>query len=179
MALEDLVGPDKTIPALESENPAGADKVYQGAAHIRGIKNVILNQFPQIAQPVTATADILEQDVEVIDALFPVGMVHHGFDPNGILPGAWQEYAAGRFLRASEPGDTPGTGGAKTHALTAQEMPAHSHSVLNENIADTLSGQPERAWRDAFNLQTSVAGQGEPHENMPAYIVIPMFVRVS
>ena len=48
MALEDLTG-TKYIDALNSANPVGAtDAKNQGDDHMRGIKNVLKNTFPNI-----------------------------------------------------------------------------------------------------------------------------------
>lgn len=55
MALEDLTGSDKYITALVPTNPLGDDDRRQGDDHIRGVKNVLLNTFPALNGPVTAT----------------------------------------------------------------------------------------------------------------------------
>jgi len=57
MGLEDLTGGAKYISDLVNTNPVGAtDAVSAGDDHIRGIKNVILNTFPNITGAVTSTA---------------------------------------------------------------------------------------------------------------------------
>jgi hypothetical protein len=48
MALEDLTGSDKFITSLVPANPAGGDDRREGDNHIRGIKNVLLNTFPNV-----------------------------------------------------------------------------------------------------------------------------------
>jgi Chaperone of endosialidase len=55
MALEDLTGSDKFIDALVPSNPEYQDDRRQGDDHIRGVKNVLANSFPNIDAPVTAT----------------------------------------------------------------------------------------------------------------------------
>jgi hypothetical protein len=56
MALEDLTGTDKFIDDLINTNPVGATDVKaDGDDHIRGIKNVLLNTFPNITGAVTAS----------------------------------------------------------------------------------------------------------------------------
>jgi len=54
MALEDLTG-DKYVDDLVEANPPQADFRYEGAGHIRGIKNVLKKAFAFITGPVTAT----------------------------------------------------------------------------------------------------------------------------
>lgn len=55
MALEDLTGPNKFITALVNTNPLAADDRREGDDHIRGIKNVLHNTFPNLDGQVTAT----------------------------------------------------------------------------------------------------------------------------
>jgi hypothetical protein len=55
MALENLTGPSVYISALVRTNPAIDDPISQGDDHLRGIKNVTLNTWPNITGPVTVT----------------------------------------------------------------------------------------------------------------------------
>jgi microcystin-dependent protein len=56
MALENLVGSDKYLSALVRTNPDGdLDPKSEGDDHLRGIKNALLNTFPNINGPVTMT----------------------------------------------------------------------------------------------------------------------------
>ena len=52
MPLEDLTGTDKFIAQLINTNPAGTDARNEGDDHIRGIKNVLINQFGAMSAPV-------------------------------------------------------------------------------------------------------------------------------
>lgn len=55
MALENLVGADKFITALVSGNPVFNDDRREGDDHIRGVKNVLRNTFPNLNAAVTVT----------------------------------------------------------------------------------------------------------------------------
>src|SRR6478736_9118167 len=59
MALEDLTGADKFIANLNPANPVGSDDKRDGDNHIRGIKNVLRNTFPNLNGAVTATDEEL------------------------------------------------------------------------------------------------------------------------
>lgn len=48
MALEDLTGAGKFITALVPGNPVSTDDRREGDDHIRGIKNVLRNSFPNV-----------------------------------------------------------------------------------------------------------------------------------
>lgn len=56
MSLEDLTGSNKFITNLVNTNPLSADDRREGDDHIRGIKNVLHNTFPQLDGPVDFTA---------------------------------------------------------------------------------------------------------------------------
>jgi len=56
MALENLVGSDKFLSNLVRTNPAIDDPLQEGDNHLTGIKNVILNSFPNITAAMTLTA---------------------------------------------------------------------------------------------------------------------------
>lgn len=55
MALEDLTG-SAYLSALVRTNPELGDDIEQGDDHLRGIKNVLLNTFPNLTAAVTKTA---------------------------------------------------------------------------------------------------------------------------
>lgn len=70
-------------------------------------------------------------------AMWPVGSIYistTATNPNTLLGfGTWSAFGAGRVLVSQDTGqaefDTLGeTGGAKTHTLSAAEMPAHTHT---------------------------------------------------
>lgn len=53
--LEDLTGGSKYIDDLVATNPLSNDAKSEGDDHIRGVKNVLKNTFPNVTGPVTAT----------------------------------------------------------------------------------------------------------------------------
>lgn len=55
MSLENLTGSNVFISALVPTNPEDGDSVSQGDDHIRGIKNVLHNTFPNLTGAVTVT----------------------------------------------------------------------------------------------------------------------------
>lgn len=63
MALEDLTGTGKFITSLVNTNPLASDDRREGDDHIRGIKNVLKNSFPNIDGAVTANAAALNSTV--------------------------------------------------------------------------------------------------------------------
>jgi hypothetical protein len=55
MPLETITGPDAYVDDLNSDWPLGPDDASGGDNHLRGIKNVLLNTFPNVSGPITRT----------------------------------------------------------------------------------------------------------------------------
>lgn len=160
MGLEAVTG----IWDLVAANPVSTDKRRQGDDHIRNIKTALLNTFPNITAPVTATHTQLNTaGAQFARALF-VNEVRMYYGDPGNLPTGWHvcdgtngtpdmrnlvpvgagsTYALGATMGATTPttssggGHTP-TGTIGATALTEEQMPAHSHfTVVNStNPAD-------------------------------------------
>ncbi len=71
MALEDLTGSDKFIDNLVNTNPASGDQVQAGDDHIRGVKNVLLNTFPNVDGAVNPSVAEFNRVVGVTENIQP------------------------------------------------------------------------------------------------------------
>lgn len=128
------------INNLNASNPASSDSLKEADDHIRLIKQVIKNTFPNITGAITATQDRLNADP------FPVGGIVMWSGSIATIPTGWtlcngvtvpRSDGTGtvtppdlrdRFIVGAGSTYNPGnTGGANTVALTTNEMPAHSH----------------------------------------------------
>lgn len=125
----------------------------------------------------------------LIDLIFPVGYVlilYSLADPNNVYPGTTWERIENAFLWAMEAGSSIGQmGGEKTHTLTKNEMPQHSHDL---RVAHTSSGNVVASNIVRYNsnstsyvgsVTTEVEGWGLPHNNMPPYIQVAVWRRTS
>jgi len=87
-----------------------------------------------------------------------------------------------RFIWGYQEEGTPptgvgSTGGAVTHTLTTNEMPAHDHSVHAHGIpALTPEGAIPVSTPNIVNGSTGSAGGGASHNNMPPYIALRPYV---
>lgn len=56
--------------------------------------------------------------------------------------------------------------GEKTHTLTIDEMPSHSHNVKFDQTAGNLTGNLKSGTQSTYGMATSSAGGGQPHNNI-------------
>jgi len=137
-----------------------------------------------------ATKNDLQSGMDEVRAecQYAVGDVHITEDPlnpkDKLGYGEWLLISQGRCLVGivdAEPGDqdfqTPGQmGGAKTHRLTIDEMPSHSHQYRNP-MGYGLSGHQysdHSGWD-----QTSAVGGDQPHNNMQPYYCVFIWRRTK
>ncbi len=119
----------------------------------------------------------------IFDAVYPVGSIYFAYNhtnPGTLFGGTWTRLSGG-FLWASQSGDVIGqTGGAKTHTLTVDELPAHSHG---STYSGNVSGTKTHAWLASGGSSMAYGavstGAGQPHNNMPPYIQVSIWRRTA
>ena len=120
-------------------------------------------------------------------AVYPIGSVYTSVvstDPSTLFGGNWEAFGAGRVMVGLDSGDTDfdtveETGGAKTHALSIAEMPAHSHTYTLENTRGTGSPGAGNGDSSFSTPNTSTVGSGAAHTIVQPYIVVYMFKRIA
>ena len=130
-------------------------------------------------------------------AAYPVGSIYmnasSSTNPATLLGfGTWTAFGEGRMLVGLKSSDTDfdtaeETGGSKTHTLTVDELPAHSHdyavaeydgpydygtNLVINNVSETTSGRNR-------NANTEPVGGGSAHSIMNPYIVVYMWKRTA
>ena len=100
---------------------------------------------------------------QLLGYIYPVGSIYistnNNFDPNGVFPGVWQSFGAGRTLIGYGTGTdsnstsktfntTEASGGEYTHKLTTGEIAKHTHSLTGNtggvsNSKNTTEGSLE------------------------------------
>ena len=121
---------------------------------------------------------------------YPVGAIYISTadtSPASLFGGTW-ERLKDRFLLAA--GDTyaaGATGGEAEHTLTVNEMPQHNHdfhasysgiATGSEANGKILAGGDSNQWLWNF-AQTNNSGGNAPHNNMPPYLAVYMWVRTA
>lgn len=120
------------------------------------------------------------------DALsaYPVGSIYIAYNhtnPGTLFGGTW-ERITNAFLWASDASGTIGqTGGEKTHTLTVNELPAHTHGSVYSQHAD---GEKQHPWYMSSTdgklaYGTVSTGGGQAHNNMPPYIQVSIWRRTA
>lgn len=127
-----------------------------------------------------------------IDLCYPVGSIYmsvNDAEPSVLFGGTWEKIND-RFLLASGENNVGSTGGEKEHTLSVQEMPKHTHNILRPRwYSRDLDNQESGS---VFALTTSISeyavigqtdiynnGEDMPHNNMPPYLVVNIWKRIS
>lgn len=105
-------------------------------------------------------------------------------DPGTLFTGTTWESIGGKFLLGADSTYTAGsTGGEVSHVLTIDEMPSHTHTtgILNNEALGGSSGNATAKvlWNQAGGTATTATGGGQAHNNMPPYLSVYMWKRVS
>lgn len=129
-------------------------------------------------------------------------------NPSSLLGyGTWEAYSVGRMPVGYDAGQTefnaPGkTGGAKTVALSEAQMPSHAHAGSTDvqgshnHSVGTLGTSGSYGFKDgpasssgtgftstggahAHNFGTDYRGGNQAHENMPPFITVYIWRRIS
>ena len=138
----------------------------------------------------------MAQANKIADSLYPVGSVitfYDSDDHSTHLGLTWERFAAGKMVIGYDSTDSDfdtigATGGEKAHALSAEEMPKHRHSLGQMYDGYTLTtgtSQPRGVYADyAQSVPTTYAGGDSngntvAHNNMPPYVVASLWRRTA
>ena len=139
--------------------------------------------------PLELLADLGTQTLDqILGLVYPVGSIYmsiNNVSPATLFGGKWVQIKGRFLLGASDVYKANTTGGEATHALTTDEMPNHQHSIWFPNSGGEQSaeiGYPEAGSQNTYYAEaskTSGAGGGAAHNNMPPYLVVYMWRRLS
>ena len=112
-------------------------------------------------------------------------------DPNNIYPDTTWERIEGKMLIGQstdgEFNELGKTGGESKHTLTTAEMPNHAHQqyvTANPGSGGTSNrldydSDATRGSKYDQGVTTGDAGGGQPHNNMPPYLIVGMWQRIA
>ena len=124
---------------------------------------------------------------ELFDRLWPVGSIYMSLeatDPADRFGGVWEPIENAFLLGASSAHPAGERGGEETHTLTEAEMPVHTHEQAEMAWGhDWLGGvgqwSASSSAMDSQKYTTKAAGGGQAHNNMPPYLSVFIWKRIS
>lgn len=135
----------------------------------------------------------IKEDAKVI-GFYPIGSLYFSINstnPSNYFGGTWELFGPGRTIKSTSDipmhGETQSelTDGEKTHQLTINEMPAHTHKYRNRTNATSGSGRLRmHSWGLGAStaqpgLATDYVGGGQPHNNMQPYVTCYIWKRTG
>jgi hypothetical protein len=159
--VEPAISSDGSTPSLTAGIDAGEVRTLIGAA------------------PAATTATLL--------GVYPVGAVYTAVvatNPATHFGGTWLRIGAGKVLVGIDASDTDfdtveATGGAKTHTLTVDEIPAHTHTMTIENTQGAGSAGAENGTSSFSTVDTGSTGGGQAHTIVQPFLVVYMWKRTA
>lgn len=137
----------------------------------------------------------VSETAALLDRIYPVGAIYlsvSAVSPSVFLGGTWEPFGAGRTLVGVDPAQTEfatvqKTGGAKTHTLTLDQIPGHTHeqNVTLHDSSGSFSSNTDcgdytaTARSVAQGVATGASGGGGAHNNLPPYITCYMWRRTA
>lgn len=143
-----------------------------------------------------------------IDLIYPIGSIYittKNISPEVLFGGTWEKFSKGRCLMGegvveantdnwcgqTKQGDwtayAGNTGGEVVHTLSISEMPSHNHQIKtnNDDFNNSAGGGNYGTTHDGastwYNTDwyTQSTGGSSAHNNMPPYVVVYMWERIS
>lgn len=141
--------------------------------------------------PTEIKTDIGVDVSSIVDLFYPIGSIYMSTnqtdDPQSRFSGTYWLPIYDRFLLAAGSTYKAGsTGGEATHTLTQDEMPKHNHVIYYPNggapDVGAALGFPEVGSKNtwwAAACMTGQTGSDAAHNNMPPYLAVYMWRRVT
>lgn len=172
------------------------DGVKQFFSPLVNAATVVRKDGTRLEQDGVVSADKLQGKSwsEMMLEIYPVGSIFMSVNetsPASLFGGTWEQLKDRFLLGAGDSYVAGSTGGEETVTLTIDEMPKHDHNVTKGKENDTLyiSAKAQNNFGDAnnatgagnwqWNRGVPEQGGGQPHNNMPPYVAVYMWKRVS
>lgn len=121
----------------------------------------------------------------VIKSIYKVGdyfITHNAEDPAKRFGGQWELVKDKFLIGAGGDYEILSEGGEKEHTLTTEEMPRHGHKINNLQLFWdhwNSGSQGEGARGNGGETWTEETGGDQPHNNMPPYKAVYIWVKIS
>ena len=119
--------------------------------------------------------------------IYPVGSIYmsvNDANPSVLFGGTWIQLKDKFLLGAGDTYSGGNTGGEAEHTLTIAEIPSHSHHQNCSGGGDNTDNFSVERGPCSGNYKigeydTGSTGSGQPHNNMPPYLVVYMWQRTA
>jgi|TARA_B110000238_G_C16046106_1_gene403976 hypothetical protein len=177
-----------SVPALASGITAAEVRSLLGIAGEVFSPAILSNgSVPTLATGITAAEVVTLLGVSLLN-VYPVGSIYTSVvstTPATHFGGTWVAIGAGKVLVGIDASDTDfdtveETGGTKTHTLTLDQIPAHTHTF--DAMQDTTESVNRTGGGDLGapgNTATASAGGGQSHPIVQPYLVVYMWKRTA
>ena len=121
---------------------------------------------------------------ELMLAIYPVGSIYMSVaavSPETLFGGTWERLKDRFLLGAGDHYENDSTGGEAETALEVNHLPPHDHETYTRAVYSG-NGSYTSLCKESQSVATDKTGQtggGEPHNNMPPYLVVNMWKRMS
>ena len=129
--------------------------------------------------------------LHMLETVYPVGSIYINAgvatNPGTLLGfGTWTAFGTGRVIVGVDSSDTDfdavrETGGSKTHTLTVDEIPSHTHSITVYNESGSPDGDVggDSSSTSLGTVNTAATGGGSAHTIVQPYITAYMWRRTA
>jgi len=191
------------LPIVTEVNSASTNETAPSSRCVYNIKTVIERQMEKDRESVNAVKvptggttgqvlakksdvdnDVEWKDLALFDRVYPVGSVYisvSSTNPSNLFGGSWKQIQDTFLLAAGSKYTAGTTGGEEKHKLTVEEMPSHVHTGLPDIIIEDgfTSGSYGYKSNGSNPKATNIAGGDRAHNNMPPYLTVYMWQRIS
>ena len=160
-------------------------------------------KIESLMESVQMVVDTLQRSNESVqskvDSFYPVGSIYisiNPINPSYLFGGEWEQISDRFLFGAGDLSAAGDTGGEVSHTLSLSEMPSHEHpgngwsfsvyvGTRSSVTVGAISGSGHEmtqvnssgAWGGYANVPA--AGGGQPHNNMPPYLTVYIWIRTK
>ena len=189
------------IASMQSDVSAATAAASQASSDVSTLTTTV-NSLSSTVSSVQTTANNAQQTAnsalnvanskigasDLLDLVYPVGSIYlsvNSTSPSTLFGGTWEQIKDTFLLGSGDDYTLGDTGGEATHTLTVDEMPSHNHSIeykypFNSGALGVYlpASDSNSKTGDAPTAIKSTGGS-QAHNNMPPYLVVSMWKRVS
>ena len=170
---------------LKSDSVAFGAAYYSGNA-LNGV--MIPYKIYGIKDTVTVSNSSIDEQ-SFLNKVYPIGSIYMSMadtDPANLFGGTWERIKDTFLLSSGDIYNAGSSGGEAEHTLTIDEMPSHCHTLVYYNNAGAESwgynyttGKSQTSSQSTGSGGVGMTGGSQPHNNMPPYLTVHMWQRIS